>query len=360
MINKLTKIFSRAILIVLELFLLFCIGSSQEQNNGLQHYKDSADVAIARIDLAVPEAPAIKILDVETDMIMRPGTVREIGVSVSDFLRSGGAIELSPGLLLGNTTLNEYQKNPFLYRARISAATKSPSDGGRDYAWGLRFTLVDETDLRTDQMLQDTLVSIAHETEKKVFDITRERGIDPFDEKGKAELARISDSCIALGLDEKIASVREKAKARNWNKSILELGIAGVATSMDSTFKHLMQNKYGLWLTGGFPLLGEKGQIVIGLKALLRRSQENKLDQGSGSMALRSYIGSNRLKGFLEADWTAVKNELPIFGLNAGGEFNVINGIWIDLSVGVSKKKYQYATLTSSFNIRLATPELTQ
>jgi hypothetical protein len=334
-------------------FLLFnAISYSQSD-------EQQSDLAKTRVDYAVPEAPAFKILDVEPDAIMRPGNVREVGVSIANFLSNGGAIEISPGLLFAPSSLKDYQSHPFVYRLRVSFSTKSSQYGARDYALGVRMTFIDETDLRTDKLLSDSLVRIGDEIGIKINNFTRDNAElyvvnkAEFDEKLESFLLPLRKK-----YDKLIVNARQEAKKRNWNKSILELGIAGVASSLDATYKHLLQNRYGVWLTGGLPLFGESGQIVFGGSGFLERGMENKLNQTNGSIAVRGYIGNNWMKGFLGADWTAIKKELPLLRVNVGGEFNVSNGIWIEILVGLSNQKNQLTTLTSSFNIKLATPEL--
>ncbi|MBI4810926.1 MAG: hypothetical protein HY800_05710 [Ignavibacteriales bacterium] len=338
--------------------LFTCLGKSQaDPDENVQHYQYSANVAKARIDLAVPAAPAMQILNTGSDMLMRPGNVREVGIAISDLLQAGGSIELSPALLLGDVTLSEYQANPFLYRFRVSVATGSTSNGDRDYGWGFRFTILDETDLRIDKQLQDSLVKLGHEINSIYMECTRT--IDSASAENPIRIQEHIDSCFTNLYDQRIADVREIAKVKNWNKPIFEVGIAGAASSSDSSLKHLIQNKYGLWMTGGFPLLNEKGQIVIGLKALVDRNASNKLADTEGSLAARGYIGGNKFKGFLETDWMMKKNLLPAFSINVGGELNVLNGVWIDCSIGISKQRNTEAALTNSFNIRIATPEMT-
>lgn len=332
------------IILIFVIICLLSVANSYSQKNEKQ-----SDIAKTRVDYAVPDAPAFKILGVTPGVIMRPGNVREVGVTVANFLANGGAVEISPGLLFASPSLSDYQSNPFLYRLRISAATKSTLYGVRDYALGVRITFLDETDLRADKILQDSLLELSKRIGMKVNDFLRYNPPE--------KLASFKKS-LDEEYDDLIIGAREEAKLRNWNKSILELGIAGVATSMDATYKHFLQNKYGVWLTGGLPLWGEAGQIVFGGRGYLERGTENTLDQSRGSIAVRGYIGNNSMKGFVEVDWTSIKNELPVFELSIGGEVNVINGIWVEILAGISKQKKQLTTLTNSFNIRLATPEL--
>jgi len=42
---------------------------------------------------------------------------------------------------------------------------------------------------------------------------------------------------------------------------------------------------------------------------------------------------------------------------NIGYEYNLSNGIWADLSIGIIKKESNKFSSTSSLNLRLATPE---
>ena len=115
-----------------------------------------------RMNYSVPDAPAFKLLDTDPSNVLKPTSVRELAIGLSDFLRSDNsivlpqsfAVEFSPGLLIGGKTLTlaGYRKHPALYRTRLSIATNRPEDAAAatTVAFGIRVTQIDQSDLRTD------------------------------------------------------------------------------------------------------------------------------------------------------------------------------------------------------------------
>lgn len=331
-----------------------------------------SEMAKARADMAVPDAPAFKILEVEPSNIMRPSNLREVGLSLSNFLLGGGvlpkafAAELSPGLLLGNVTLDRYQKSPFWYRMRISAGTKTSSNGATDLAIGLRFTFQDESDLRSDQIIQGVILNAARAINDIETEDQKQLPADyyfPSDSSNaksekSASAFKASRQSQISGYEAAIVRARDKAKKESWNKPIFEAGLAAVGSSKDSLAKNLLASRYGVWLTRGFSLFGQNDQTLLGFKGLLGRNSKGELTQGEGSFAFRSYYGENSEKGFVEADWTFNSEMSPSFSFRIGGEIDIANGFWVDASFGVMKKGIDDSKIVTSLNFRIATPEL--
>ena len=173
--------------------------------------------------------------------------MREVGVTVAKFLANGGAVEISPGLLFAPPSLSDYQSNPFLYRLRVSLATKSTQYGAREYAIGVRMAFINETDLRADKVLQDSLLLFGSRIGLRANNFSRNNPPDKLATFKKTLNKKYNDL---------IVGVREEAKARNWNKSILEFSITSVATSLDATYKHLLQKKIWRVANRWIPVVG--------------------------------------------------------------------------------------------------------
>lgn len=337
------------------------------------------NAAKAWADYAVPDMPAFAVLGLDPTSILRPTSAREVGVAVANFLANGQvlpkafAAELAPYMLLANKSLSDYQQNRFWYRMRLSVGTKAGADGGTDLGLGLRITLWDETDLRVDTNLQNKLVMFAHNREGVRSECTKKIPIallraDPV-AYGKRLEELVRDSLLAqleqtggtdstLGIDATISVEREKAKQTKWNKQIVELGIAGMASSPDSSAKNLFAVRYALWLTGAVPIFRSDGQLIGSLRVAIARDAANSLKTGEGALAFRGYVGRNSQKGFLGVDWNVKDGMNPSFGINLGGELNLSNGIWLDLTIGLQKPSNADAKIASSLNVRLGTPEL--
>ena len=124
-----------------------------------------------RADFAVPEGPAFKLVAIDPSAIVRPSSVRELSFSVSDFTQEDGSFSLptqlgfeaAPFLLVQgrDLTRSQYERRAWLYRTRVSIATKlseaslSPTALGV----GIRASLIDDADVRLDDVLAQRVVA---------------------------------------------------------------------------------------------------------------------------------------------------------------------------------------------------------
>lgn len=332
------------------------------------------EMARARLDLAVPDAPAFKILDVEPSEVMRPGTLREVAVTIGNVLANAPALprsfalELAPRLLFSNVSLQDYRGGAldrFLYRLRLSAASSENQHGGRSVGLGVRMTFLDESDLRNDRTFEQQLIGVAREINALETGCAELIPADaPFlSDEEQMRWQAVRDSCrdALLGrrnsLDQRIADIRDEAKAEGWNKAIIEAGLALRGTSDDSLAKDVALDRYGVWLTAGLPLSERNGQLLLGIQASTMRGEGGSFSVHSGSLSLRGYYGENGQKGYLEAQWLAATEELPSALVSLGGEMNLTNGFWVDVSAGLEAHAGERRTLRTSLNFRLATPE---
>ena len=358
---------NRSLLRCMTVVLAICVthvfvlaqGTESQSKSLLDRSVDSAGVANARVDYAVPDAPAFKILGTEPSNIMRPSTVRELGVAISAVNAKGGAIEVSPSLLIGNPTLSSYRDSPFWHRLRVSAGAQLTENGNKDYGIGLRMTFIDDADLRTDPLLTDALIQVGHQLGAKEIECSKSIQIDPV--LHPEEWARAIDSCLTPAVTAKYDSIveatRESAKRRNWNKTLWEMGLAELASTPDSSVKRLQAQKYGMWSTLALPLFSTRGQILVGLRALVERDSDNVLDRWNGSVVVRGYYGKNDVKGFAEGDWDFRTHAFPTVTASLGVEFSVGNGIWVEGFAGLSTISGQGAKFTTGLNLRFGTPE---
>ena len=324
----------------------------------------------ARTDFAVPDAPAFKILQTDASTALRPTSAREVAVTIANLFKGekipdNYSLELSPGLLFSNS-LAAYSKNPFWYRARISFAVKSTKNSTKLIGTGLRLTLVDETDLRMDDYLARDIDSLYNKLDSvdMICKATLEKqGVDDMNadvydslfnkcrEKAFTDLKMDSLKIINL-----ITDLREKAKANNWNAPIVEMGFATSALSGDSLAKSLSVNSYQFWFSAALPL-GKEGQIIAGLNGGVSKNDRDELKKSEGSLGVRGYYGTNKQKLFLEADIKAASEMLPSYAFNLGYEYNLMNGVWADISLGLIRKDGSKFVSSSSLNFRFATPE---
>lgn len=335
---------------------------------------DSA-VASIRMNFAVPDAPAFKLLHAQPDNLMRPGTTQELAVSLAEpifnnKLPSGFAVELSPYLLIGGSslTLKSYQESALqriLYHTRVSVASlRSAATGDTTtLAIGVRFTLLDESDLRLNSDYINAIYSYNDSITQLISRIRDQyRGAGPeFQLKPQAEqdsIMRIVNNAIAVAtreLDNAITSERERAKLDDWNKPIVEVGLALAGESADSIgARGIVATKAALWFVGAGNL-SSWGQWVIGLNAAVRRNGLAELSIVDGAFSTRVYAGENVHKGYLQFESQINDGNLENL-VQLGGETRMYEMLWLDFSVGIRKATMEQAVFTSNVNVRLGTP----
>jgi len=306
---------------------------------------DSVDIRNYKTgtDLAVPDIPAFKILGTQASDILRPSSWRELAVQAGEFLLNKGgvpnsfALEATPFMYLfgGTLSLAEY-RNDFeriLGLSRVSVATSASPLGGIDLAIGWRMTLLDYADPRLETGLDSRLWTLT-DSMNAIYSRCRTK-LGAF-----ATQAQI-DSCAsteitALRLN-RIDTVIENFMERNWNRPIVDIGIAGLGRSGDSTFKGMRANKYQAWATYGL-YIARKMQLVIGTSADISKDSLNTFYNASWNSGLRMYYGSNDLKGIIEANWSTIRNDKPSAGVNIGVEVAVQKGIWLDATYGAKSQ----------------------
>lgn len=312
--------------------------------------------ANARLNLSVPDAPAFKILDDNPSTIMRPTSVREIALAVKDFARSGGvlpktfAAEFSPAMFLfgRSLSLEQYRANPFLYRMRVSAATRriDENSGTTQASVGLRLTFEDDADPRTDTMFLTKLSGLA----KQINELAR--GVQ---ERAPTESVKRVE-VHADQLEKQLDDLRSQQKDSLWNARVIELGTAVRFFSNDSLAHNVRADKYAGWFVDAFPV-NTWGQLVFGANGTVERSSSGAIDSTSISISGRLYIGTNNLKFFSEAQWQQSKGSEAQGLLNVGGELNAVSSFWLEFNVGLLKRGTDASTIVTSFNLRWSLPE---
>ena len=332
-----------------------------------QDIKDRVEAG--RIDLAVPDNPAFNIIGGSSSEILRPSSLREVSVLLGDMFSSNPvspkatAFEISPMLLASNPTLDTYAAQRWLYSTRVSFATSTEDNGARQLSFGIRISLIDETDLRTNDQLLDAyreLADLSNTAQSKCFDEIRNR-----EDVNADNMPQLIDSCVrrkiemqGILVDSIVRAERTRIREASWNSAILEIGAAGAARSSDSLVANLMSSAYSFWATWAQPVFGPHGQLLIGLRGASLRGADNTFGEDEAAAALRCYVGSNDFKGFLEFDFLARSGMTPVSTGALGIELNLSNGIWIDGSAGLEKSGSDATRITGGVNLRLATPEV--
>jgi hypothetical protein len=347
---------------VATLMLLGQRGESQIVRDGAL----STYVKDYKIDFAIPDAPAFKLLQVDESAILRPQTVRDLTVAIDGFRGNNNAfvvpkqfgVEVSPGLLIdtGRLTLNDYSAKKFLYATRFSGATGRDSLNRGQLAFGLRFSLVDEQDLRTKGAGgSDSVVTAFTKKILDVYDAAGERRGKPKPDERKKPITLNEEEANAIkALSD---SIKEYWAERYWNATSVDFAIAARALTTDSLGHDPKIDEVAGWLTYANGLSGW-GQILFGAKIGTARQIDGGF-HASNTISTRLYIGSNVLKGFVEGQEAVGSNTDPKWLLNSGVEIRLPAIGWINASAGyASDINGGEPRVISSFKFKAAVPGL--
>src|SRR5688572_11574525 len=202
-----------------------------------------------KIDFAVPDAPAMKLLEVNESSILRPQTVRELGVAVGQFRGTDRfavpkqfAVEVSPWLLAPHLRLTSYNAKRFLHALRVSGATGRDSLDRAQIAFGIRFSLVDEQDLRRQGAFgSDTAITNLTTAILAVYADARRRvgATAPLvlNDEEQSVVKALSDS------------IKDSWRDRHWNARSLEFAFGGRLLAVDSLGNDADMDEMAAWIT---------------------------------------------------------------------------------------------------------------
>jgi hypothetical protein len=382
-----TKNMKPIIKIILSI-LCFNVGTIEAQDI------DSVTLSKMKLNFVVPDLPAFSVLGSEPSNLLRPSTPQAFAMSFSEFYQDkkiqipkAFALEISPALLLnakkGPLQLERYIKNQTINSLRISIGSSTDSllsISGRSLAIGARISLINKGDFSIDM-----LTKIAKElrgfrkntTEKFLPLFAIKNGIDTtkldwedlifsneaLRKKFNLELDS-SENQIQASFLKNIQKIKDDYKKDHWNDEKLDLAFALLSSSPDSLVKNIRFNKIALWLTYAAKT-GKNSQLLIGAnsgysKNLLDTSKltlnKNYFDI---SVPVRYLIGTNRVKGFIEAQYSHEgKNKNNKIFMNLGTELNVIDGFWLTFYGGLDYQSITKITsIVSNLKLKITLPE---
>jgi len=306
-------------------------------------------LSLANLDLSVPQSPAFAILGITPDNIIRPGSPRELalsllnGIGENGVFQSGIAIDTAPYLLFaGRTkTLYEYQNNysvRFLSRIQFSFATSKGAqdqDPSLKVALGLHMTFFDNGDPRLDQEYINKLSTA-------FFGSSLGHYVNPHDQ-----------AAIAAAGKEWLETARTAAKERNWNKSSWSLGLAPSWIDKAGDSGNYDWNGGAAWtsLAYGFDTqpfvntgLENTSQLILHLR--YRNHEEIPDPAATGSFytedsalaALRLRIGSPNFNASLDGayvrEWNSGSHDGSSYRLAFVLERKMAANLWLRLSYG--------------------------
>ncbi len=325
--------------------------------------EDTTLVKFYKVNFAVPDIPAFSILGNAPSDILRPTDVKGLSIIATEFYNGSSVVlpksfsmEIAPFLLAKSNalTLNEYDKKKFLYNLRLSVGTNTNKVNNLEYtnlAVGVRFTLINDGDLKSDKSFRNNLwestkIEVKSENELKekfaehiqkklnviVIDSTLNNLMELYiSEHKEKQIKQIDNDHNYI---EEIESVKEKYKADNWNKEKLEFAYAFLGSSPDSLVKNIKGKQHSLWLTYTNPIKTTWGQLLLGLNYSYISSDSLNTENmntvyfgyNTFSIASRFYFGSNRIKGFFEGQYkyTSLAKKTNLM-FNVGSEISIGN-----------------------------------
>ncbi|HKP75953.1 MAG TPA: hypothetical protein VJT67_10450 [Longimicrobiaceae bacterium] len=294
-----------------------------------------------RVNFAVPDAPAFEILGIEPSDLLRPVSVRELTASLSNLggltqgltLPRSFAVEFSPGMLINGPRLNltDYRNNQILYRLRISGAANRATDSARtQLGFGVRLSLIDKADPRTD----DQFIAQITQIDAQITHIIAAAPlpmvsgvVDPvkvLDASGQQQIQQ---------LQQQITALKKAHEERSWNARLLDIAYAVGASAEDSTGRGARVDAHSLWATYANPI-SRWGQLLVGVRGGMARDSVADGFAGTVSAAARLYAGSNDYKFFAE---TRIASGGPVadrFLLHGGAEAALPFSLWANASAG--------------------------
>lgn len=301
------------------------------------------------VDLSVPQSPAFAILGITPDNVIRPGSPRELalsllnGVGENGAFQSGIAIDTVPYLLLSGSskTLKDYQDSyavRFLSRTQFSFATSKgaqDTDPSLKLALGLHMTLFDNGDPRLDR-------EFINDLGKAFFNLGY---IDPED---PASVAAANKKWKTI-----TEEARTNARKRNWNKSSWSLGLAPSWIDKTGNSGHYDWNGGAAWtsLAYGFDTepftntgLDETSQLILHLRYRNHAEIPDPVMTGSFYTedsflaALRLRIGSPEFNASLDGvyvrEWNSGAHDGSSYRLAFVLERKMAANLWFRLSYG--------------------------
>lgn len=373
----------KIILLAMGALLFGSISRAQDDKSDSFFLKKSdSSVKKAKLNIAVPDAPAFKALGADPSEILRPSDAKQFALIIPNFLSgskivvpSSFAAEVSPGLLLANYSLNDYYNKPALralVKTRLSIGSAA-DDSGRKVALGLRTTLFESHEFKADRAfinenIRNRFLKPLHQRVDSAFEAYAAQHPEVLEnqELAKKKRAEIKQSMVESGvivdLPQVIDSLKNIYKKKYWNATRLDFAYAYVAQTRDSLVKNLVTDRHIFWLAGSIRPGCNWAQLLFSVNTKLYSIEG--VHKNDWVINHRTYIGANTIKGFLEAQYKKefldAKTEEKSLLLNLGLEVSVLDGVWLHLGTGVQNyldKSTRKTELTGNLNIFVTFPE---
>jgi len=371
----------KRIVSIISIMMLFTWNNVKAQIN-IHKVLDSILLETRNLNFMVPDIPAFLALEEYPAEMLKPSAPRDLAVMFSSF-RSGGkfiiprsfAAEFAPWLFASTSiTLHDYQTKyvtRMLTKTRLSLASEQTEKGmfGK-LAAGIKLTLLDKGDYRSDTaFLNKAVYSRLDEYESlvssKKLAYLKSHNITALELANNESLGHEIEDSIQLNIiNQDIRHSIDEYKRTHWNASRMEVTYTALASSQDTLLQHAHLSRHLFWLV--YAIKPGKNcnwaQVIFGFNEQLIKSPDNTF-YNQLSLNSRVYFGTNKAKGFAEAQYTNLRIRNGITSnsvlINAGIDVCVYSGIWIHLAGGIDQdmQKGNSSRLIGNMKIYIALPE---
>ncbi|GAA3950238.1 hypothetical protein GCM10022246_00990 [Pedobacter ginsengiterrae] len=247
---------------------------------------------LTRINYGVASSPALELLPGKVSEVTHLTSAHDLYANFGTFisgkrLKSDLAVDARP-FAFASGSLGDYQNNYFkrlLWRTSFSLGSSPGSDHAQDVflAAGLRFTLIDKADPRTNRAYIDELRNAYLKALGKV---------QPRFGETAADFQKRLDAAAA---DSTVVAVRESFTDRFWNASRLDLGFGASALAANGFLKKdsLFKDRVGLW-SAYSTKLWKQGQLVVSAQTAMVSHKSDTTERSRNVIGARARYFNKR------------------------------------------------------------------
>ena len=312
-----------------------------------QSMDTSKAVKLVNLDLAVPDSPAVVILGLSAEKVVRPSAPKDLaatilnGVDQHGNLQAGLAVDIVPLFLFAGNNLEyadyrDHRSTQILGRTQLSFATAkgaTENDKSVRAAIGVRSTLWDQGDPRLDDNLVKCLDAIEVPPPATAL-LTAEARTAWETEQTKV-------------LRPKVAACQSTSAKRRWNASSFAVGIAPAFHSPTGESNDFKYAGAAVWASVAYKLSAFGQFIAQGRyrnkeKVPDKNTKGSFFEQDSSGLGLRLVLGEPIRAFVLESE---IGRQSPTIGepttsftLSGGGQLKLSDDMWLSASIGGALK----------------------
>jgi hypothetical protein len=333
---------------------------------------------LLQADFAVPDAPALKMLDGDASKLLRPVSVKALTAAISNasgdfsFIPRAFSVEFSPAMLANGErlSLDDYQASRIKYSTRLSFATKrdTGATARSQVAGAIRFSFDDASDFRTNASVIGALDSL---TRFRVYvDSLLQRrlsaaGVPLVGTRNTEQQQKAKDVELQLTKEHAarnkalVDAVKQTQADALWNANVFDVALGARGSAADSTGSGMQFDGVAGWFTFG-RAPARNWQVLLGARAAYERDLADTTSddlKGAADVAVRTYAGSNRYKALGELQLTTRASEDAKWLGQVGGELALSDALWMEASLGYQAEgKLSQGKVVSSFKLKFTPP----